>query len=148
MKRSLSAGLGLAVSILVYLSIGDWWLNSGRGVVAMTTALFVVSAIAAALLRQSWLRTAGAMAAGSVIGSTLVLIRTGPGTIWPIVLVFVACFSGTRLPPARWLARGCATDDQRIALLDSQRHGRVEPRRASAPAEGIDYADPSHENLS
>lgn len=70
-----------------------WWLNSGRGVAFMAIVLGVLAALfALARPARPW-PSAWAVAAGGFAGSAILLFRTGPGTIWPIVLVFAAALS-------------------------------------------------------
>jgi hypothetical protein len=93
---------GFVVPVIVQLVAG-WWLDSGRGV-AIGAVLIAVGGALAALWQPArvW-ANALALAAGVVIGSAVVLFRQGPGTIWPIVLVFalmistVAAFAGAAI---------------------------------------------------
>ena len=69
-----------------------WFLNDGNGPVALTAAALCIAAIAAAAL---WARSRGEsirhglnVAMGATIASTAVLFSVGPGTIFPIVIVF------------------------------------------------------------
>jgi hypothetical protein len=74
-------------------AVGGWWLNSGTAVLRTILVLGVLGVIVA--LRRStkpWMR-AWALWAGTISGSTVVLFRIGPGTIWPIVLTVAAGLS-------------------------------------------------------
>lgn len=84
--------LGVCVPLLVQRSVG-WWLDSGRGVALMIAVLGAI-AIVFALIRPSrpW-RSAWSVAAGGFAGSAALLSWNGPGTIWPLVLVFAAALS-------------------------------------------------------
>jgi hypothetical protein len=67
-----------------------WFLNSGRAVAFTGVCLFVVSAINSAFRSadqgESLIRGA-CFSGGAAAAMTVVLFVTGPGTIWPIVLV-------------------------------------------------------------
>ena len=77
-----------------------WFLNDGNGPVALTAAALCIAAMAAAAL---WARSRGEsirhglnVAIGATIAATAVLFSVGPGTIFPIVIVFsgaIALFS-------------------------------------------------------
>jgi hypothetical protein len=76
-----------------------WFLNSGRGVAFTMLSLLVAASLASVL----WARDRNAamvhglnVAAGAVLAMIVVLIVVGPGTIFPIVIVFggiIALFS-------------------------------------------------------
>jgi hypothetical protein len=68
-----------------------WFLNSGRAVGFTALCLLVAGLVASA----SWARRrddvmahGATVAAGAVLAMTVVLITAGPGTIFPIVIVF------------------------------------------------------------
>lgn len=75
-----------------------WWLNSGQGV-AITAAVLAAAAFGIGVRTLTWpVPPGGAMMpvafwAGANIGMAVVLFRAGPGTIFPIVLVFGAVLS-------------------------------------------------------
>jgi hypothetical protein len=72
-----------------------WWLDSGRGVAFMMVVLGVLGAIfALASPARPW-PSAWAVIAGAFFGSAILLFSTGPGTIWPIVLVVALSLSTT-----------------------------------------------------
>ena len=75
-------------------TLAGWWLNSGTGVLRTVLVLAALGVFAA--FRRSgtlWMR-ACALWAGAISAMAVVLFWTGPGTIWPIVLVFAAAISG------------------------------------------------------
>jgi hypothetical protein len=84
--------LGIAVAIVSF-RIDGWWLDSSAGVLHMVLSLLAVGLIVA--LWQQRAPWAGGLAstAGAVAGTTGVLFRMGPGTLWPIALVVAACVS-------------------------------------------------------
>lgn len=84
--------LGVGVVAAVQ-AVGGWWLNSGTGVLRTVLVLGALGVVAA-LWRSGrpWVR-ARALWAGAFSGSIVLLVWTGPGTIWPIVLVFAAGLS-------------------------------------------------------
>ena len=94
--------LGFAVVAMLH-AVGGWWLNSGTGVLRTVLVLLPLG-VFAALWRSGgpWVR-ASALWAGAISGTTVVLFSIGPGTIWPIVLMFAAAltaaavFAGTAL---------------------------------------------------
>jgi len=88
-----------------------WFLNSGRAAAFTAACLFVVSAISSAFgsadRRDSLVRGAY-FSGGAVAVMTVVLFITGPGTIWPIVLVAGAAIvitSGVSGSLFAWAAR-------------------------------------------
>jgi hypothetical protein len=64
-----------------------WFLNSGRGVRVVATTFAVVGALIG-LSRRDWMAESATTATGAMCVMTVVLFRIGPGTIFPIVMVF------------------------------------------------------------
>ena len=64
-----------------------WFLNSGTGVGAVALAFAIAGALVG-LARHRSVADAALVAAGAAVAMTLVLFSIGPGTIFPIVLVF------------------------------------------------------------
>lgn len=81
---------GVALSITVHLFLGGWWLNEGQRV-AITLAVAAVGAVVAA----PTLPTAAAFGFGMAGGMATILFVTGPGTIFPIVIVIGTMMIGT-----------------------------------------------------
>ena len=78
--------LMLTTAPIAAVENSGWFLNSGRGVAAVG----LVCAMAGALIgfgRQNKVREA-AMGAGGAVLAMVVLFSIGPGTIFPIVIVF------------------------------------------------------------
>jgi hypothetical protein len=78
-----------------------WWLNSGREVLRTSLVLLALGLFVAVWRRESpWCR-AVALWAGASAAMIVALFLAGPGTIWPIVLLFAggiaaaAVFGGT-----------------------------------------------------
>ncbi len=70
-----------------------WFLNSGRAVGFTFGCLFLSSAVVSALAdheRQTVFRSEANVFAGSVVSMLIVLFASGPGSIFPIVIVFGA----------------------------------------------------------
>jgi len=65
-----------------------WFLNGRDAGLAMTTAIACVSAILSAFRRAHWLAGAAAFTIGAVAALTFTLFSIGPGTIFPLVIVF------------------------------------------------------------
>lgn len=90
------AGLPFVIAFAVPVAVhqfAGWWLNSSRGVAATLALLFVLGVVfALGRPARPW-RRAGALCVGAFAGSVAVLVWTGPGTIWPIVLAFAAVLS-------------------------------------------------------
>jgi hypothetical protein len=85
-----------------------WFLNGREAGLAMITTIALVSALLTAIRQANWLADAAAFTAGAVGAMTIVLFGIGPGTIFPIVIVFgtvvlaAATFVGAGLG---WLLR-------------------------------------------
>jgi hypothetical protein len=89
---------GIAAAFAQRFTPTGWWLDSGQGVVVTSVVLILLAVpIGAAALSGPWQpRSAvwpSALWAGANIGLTVVLFTIGPGTIFPIVLVFGAGIS-------------------------------------------------------
>jgi len=80
--------LGVTVVACAQSALG-WWLNSGSGIATVMGSLFVVAILLG--IRTHSLPVVLADVAGfwigCVSGATAILAWTGPGTIWPIVVV-------------------------------------------------------------
>jgi hypothetical protein len=84
--------MGFAV-VAAMQAAGGWWLNSGTGVLRTVLVLLALGVFAALWRSGSrWVR-ACALWAGAVSGTAVVLFWVGPGSIWPIVLVFAAAIT-------------------------------------------------------
>jgi hypothetical protein len=74
-----------------------WFLNDGNGPVALTAAALCIAATGAAALwapsRGESVRHGLTVAAGATAAATAVLLSIGPGTIFPIVIVFIAAIA-------------------------------------------------------
>jgi len=85
-----------------------WFLNGPDAGFAVMATVAIVSALIAALRPATSLEGAVAFGAGAVVAMIIVLFVTGPGTIFPIVIVVgtvvlsVATFVGSGLG---WLLR-------------------------------------------
>ncbi len=64
-----------------------WFMNSGRGVSAVGLACVVVGGLVG-FGRRDGVREAVMVASGAVLAMIAVLFSIGPGTIFPIVIVF------------------------------------------------------------
>lgn len=97
--------IGLLVTIGFQFMLG-WWLNSGRGVVTMMAVLFAVAVVIAFWGSGSPGLVAAGLIVGAFVGMAATLFWTGPGTIWPVVLVVAAVmttaavFAGTGVAQA------------------------------------------------
>jgi hypothetical protein len=93
--------VGLLVTRALYIANG-WWLDSGREVLRTSIVLTALGAFAAIWrFGNPWLR-AGSIWAGALLEMTMLLFLTGPGTIWPIVLVFAAVISAAAVFGGAW----------------------------------------------
>ena len=93
--------VGLLVTRALYIANG-WWLDSGREVLRTSLVLAALGAFVAAWrFGRPWLR-AGGVWAGALVEMTMLLVLTGPGTIWPIVLVFAAGISAAAVFGGAW----------------------------------------------
>lgn len=67
-----------------------WWLNSQFGVAITTGVVALVSLVVSPTTPGThtwWIRTGGVLA-GATVALVLVLFRIGPGTIFPLVIMF------------------------------------------------------------
>jgi hypothetical protein len=100
MKRALVLVLagGIVAALVQPFTPAGWWLDSSRGV-AITSIVLAVAAVAVGFLARSLpLRNPIAAAAsafwlGANVGLAMVLFRSGPGTLFPIVLAIGAGIS-------------------------------------------------------
>jgi hypothetical protein len=68
-----------------------WFLNSGRAIVFTAVCVAAAGAVASALWAQNRsdaMRHGANVATGAVLAMAVLLMRVGPGTIFPIVIVF------------------------------------------------------------
>jgi hypothetical protein len=84
--------IGLAASATTNQATG-WWLDSGRGVMAMLLVLTVISTLITSLIREPPTKPAISFWTGSLAGMIITLVWTGAGTIWPIVVVVAGLLS-------------------------------------------------------
>jgi len=99
MSKQLAIALagGIAAAAVQPFTPTGWWLNTGYGV-ALTSLVLALLAVAigatsARPLVPRSMPPAIALWAGANIGLAFVLFRVGPGTIFPIVLLFGAGIS-------------------------------------------------------
>jgi hypothetical protein len=78
--------LGIAAVILVH-QVAGWWLDSQFGVNVMSAVLAVVSASLTSWRHASFRQRVIALWIGVMGSMAGVMLRIGPGSIWPIVLV-------------------------------------------------------------
>lgn len=87
-----AAAVGLVV-VRALDAANGWWLNSGSDVLRTSLVLLALGLFVAVWpFGRPWVRAAG-LWAGAIIEMTVLLFRAGPGTIWPIVMVFAASIS-------------------------------------------------------
>ena len=87
-----------AVSAVVSQLLTGWWLDSGRGVALMMAMLCVLSIALVWFDRRAPL----ALWVGMINATIVILFRIGPGSLFPIVLVFAATLSVLAIVPG-WL---------------------------------------------
>jgi hypothetical protein len=93
--------VGLLVTRALYIANG-WWLDSGREVLRTSLVLAALGAFVAIWrFGRPWLRAAGVWA-GALLEMTMLLVLMGPGTIWPIVLVFAGGISAAAVFGGAW----------------------------------------------
>lgn len=97
------SAVGLVAAVSLYPAVG-WWLNSGRGVAAATTILFAAAVVICITSPEPW-RRAAALWIGALVGMAVTLFWSGPGTIWPIVLVVAAALTGAAIFSGAGVAR-------------------------------------------
>ena len=107
MVRGKTLALGAAVFVAAHLMLmagwrewfqpgGDyppWFLNSGRAVAFTAVLLFITGGILGLVNRgvaQESIIAGGNLAAGAAVAMTVVLMLTGPGTLFPIALTIGA----------------------------------------------------------
>ena len=88
---------GVAAALLSQMLTG-WWLNSGRGVAVMMAMLCALSIALVWLDRRAPL----ALWVGMVNATIVILFMTGPGSIFPIVMVFAGGLGALAIIPG-WL---------------------------------------------
>jgi hypothetical protein len=91
-RRAPVFALGV-LAVVALQATGGWWLDSGQLVLRACAVLFTLGVFMGLWRSEgTWIR-ACALWAGAIAGSTGVLLWTGPGNIWPIVLAFAAVLS-------------------------------------------------------
>jgi len=99
MEKSVRLAEALVVaavgSVVVWAldAANGWWLNSGSGVLRTSLALSGLGLFATVWSSGHPRTRAVALWAGALGAMVVLLFRSGPGTIWPIVLVFSAAIS-------------------------------------------------------
>ena len=85
---SIALFLSGCIAVGAVQQLVGWWLNSGTGVAAMLVCLTAIACLAGR--GSSEIRRARAIAlwSGAMVATTAILIVIGPGTIWPLVLLF------------------------------------------------------------
>ena len=74
-----------------------WFLNNGRAVTLVAISLFIAAVVSGATggrAGQAAIRSGCWLAAGAFVAMAVVLLVIGPGTIFPMVLVFGALLAG------------------------------------------------------
>jgi hypothetical protein len=94
--------VGLLVTRALYIANG-WWLNSGREVLRTSVVLAALGVFATIWRPGNPRLRAGGVWAGAVFEMTMLLFLSGPGTIWPIVLVFAASISAAAVFGGAWI---------------------------------------------
>jgi hypothetical protein len=88
---------GIAAAALQRFTPTGWWLNTGQGVILTSLVLALLAvAVGVTAVRPMPPRSMLppiALWAGANMGLAIVLFSTGPGTIFPIVLLFGAGIS-------------------------------------------------------
>ena len=87
---------GVLAAVLIQRATG-WWLNSGHGVAVTLVALFATALLLARLHPSRSLPRGLALWLGTMAAMTAILFWTGPGTIWPIVIVVAGALSGAAI---------------------------------------------------
>jgi len=95
MRRTLVLVLvgGIVAAVVQPLTPTGWWLNSGGGVAVTSTVLALAGLVLGLQRRVSGnqiVATGAALWFGANIGFAVVLFRSGPGTLFPIVLAIGA----------------------------------------------------------
>jgi hypothetical protein len=108
LTQHIETATSLVVGVLsvVWLQVAyGWWLNSGIGVVRTSTVLFVLGFLIAAWRSGSPRRRSFGLWLGAIAAMTAVLFKTGPGNIWPIVLVVASGLSAVAVFSGSWIGR-------------------------------------------
>ena len=86
MLKQYPVWLGLAISIIVHLIGGGWWLDTATRVRTALTLVAVVSFVVGVTWpKKTWL-PALHFWIGFTAGMAAILFLGGPGTLWPFVL--------------------------------------------------------------
>lgn len=99
-----------AMSVAYLQSRTGWWLNSGTGVVFTMAVLFLLAALIATWRAGSPWARARALWVGSMTGLAASLVWTGPGTIWPIVLIVSSMITACTVLAGSGVGRWCGSN--------------------------------------
>ena len=99
-----------ALSVAYLQSRTGWWLNSGTGVVFTMAVLFLMAALIATWRAGSPWARARALWVGSMTGLAASLVWTGPGTIWPIVLIVSSMITACTVLAGSGVGRWCGSN--------------------------------------
>ena len=107
---------GVITAVLSQMLTG-WWLDSGRGVAFMMALLCALSMGFVWLDRKAPL----ALWVGMMNATIVILFMTGPGNIFPIVIVFATVLSALAIVPG-WILWMLATGAQSAVRAQIRRH--------------------------
>jgi len=111
-----------AASAVVSQLLTGWWLDSGRGVALMMAMLCVLSIA----LVWSDRRAPLALWVGMINATIVILFMVGPGSLFPIVLVFAAGLSVLAIVPG-WLIWIAANGARAVVRAVRERHLENQP---------------------
>jgi hypothetical protein len=102
---------GVAAAVVSQMLTG-WWLNSGRGVAVMMAMLCALS------IGLVWFDRKAPLAVwvGMINATTVILFIIGPGSIFPIVLVFAVILGAVAIAPGLLLSAAASGLRSRKAL--------------------------------
>ena len=98
MLKQYPVWLGLAVIVVMHFVGGGWWLDTGDRVRTMLTVLAAASFVVGVTSpitspKNTWLPGLHFWT-GFTVGMVVILFLSGPGSIWPIVLVIGSGMAG------------------------------------------------------
>ena len=111
-----------AASAVVSQLLTGWWLDSGRGVALMMAMLCALSIALVWFDRRAPL----ALWVGMINATIVILFMMGPGSLFPIVLVFAATLSVLAIVPG-WLLWLAAFGAQSVVRAVRERHLENQP---------------------